>query len=333
MRIPLIHWAPCDRAAPPAAGSGWNAHRRRRVYRRMLALLALVIVLAAGPLVAVAAPGGLDLAQRPDQGWRLVFGDEFNGDTLDTGRWRTAFPWGRDRRHLGELQRYIPEAFALDQGTLQIVAEPTGRQGYDYTSGLISSYPAFAQEYGFFEIRAKLPRGQGLWPAFWLLPADGSWPPEIDVFEALGHETETVHMTAHWWEDGALQERKTSFTGPDFADDFHTFAVEWTRNKLVWYVDGVKRFDVRGQSPSGPMYLLANLAVGGEWPGAPDASTPFPAVFAIDYIRAFAPAPAPLLSVPRQMETSMGDHRRAPWTQALRRRRRERWHGWSPRRG
>ena len=323
MRTTMIHYAPCDRAMADRASAHARRRRaRRRVPARTLSLLALVVLLATSPLATVAAPLGLDLAQHPEQGWQLVFDDEFNGDSLDTGLWRTAFPWGRDRRHLGELQRYIPDAFALDQGILRIVAEPTSRQGYDYTSGLISSYPAFAQEYGYFEIRAKLPRGQGLWPAFWLLPVDGSWPPEIDVFEALGQETTTVSMTTHWLEDGVHQERRSSFTGPDFADDYHTFAVEWSRNKQVWYVDGVKRFDVHDQSPSGPMYLLANLAVGGDWPGEPDASTPFPAVFAIDYIRAYTPAPAPLLSVPRPTEIAMRDHRRAMWTEALRRARR-----------
>lgn len=253
----------------------------------ILTSLLIACILVASPVTMAARPGAMQSQPEQATHWRLVFSDEFNNDVLDTGTWKTAFPWGRDRRSVGELQRYTPEAVALGQGNLQIIARRASRERYAYTSGLISSHASFSQEFGRFEMRARLPRGQGLWPAFWLLPARHAWPPEIDVFEALGDEPETVYLTAHWRIDGAHRERMTSFTGPDFSANYHIFAVEWTRHDLVWFVDGVKRYEVRGRSPRGPMYLLANLAVGGAWPGAPDASTPFPAVFAIDYIRVY----------------------------------------------
>lgn len=259
-----------------------------RLFRPIpFSLVLLVWVLLAGAILPELGLLGPRAAAGQQPGWRLVFSDEFNTDTFDTARWKTAFPWGRDRRHLGELQRYTPEGVTLGDGNLRIVARPTDRGGYGYTSGLISSHASFAQEYGRFEMRARLPLGQGLWPAFWLLPETERWPPEIDVFEALGHQTDTVYMNVHWREEGKHLQRKGTFSGPDFSANYHTFAVEWNPREIVWFVDGIERHRVEDANPRGPMYLLANLAVGGEWPGAPDASTPFPAVFAIDYIRVY----------------------------------------------
>ena len=163
--------------------------------------------------------------------------------------------------------------------------------GHEYCSGLVSSHASFAQEYGYFEIRAKVPAGQGLWPAFWLLPVTTEWPPEIDVFEILGDEPRTVHMHVHYEDaSGRHQDNGTAFRSPDdFSRDYHTFAVKWGPERIVWYVDGVERHRAEGKraSPNGRMYLIANLAVGGDWPGAPDETTAFPASFDIDYVRVY----------------------------------------------
>lgn len=260
----------------------------------ILGSLLLVAALLLGPVEDVA---GKKRKKRPPvakaTGWELVFEDDFNGQTLDERTWATQFPWGRDRSSVGELQYYAPDAFSVDSGKLNIHARPSSNGTHAYDSGLISTHNSFSPEYGRFEIRCKVPRGKGLWPAFWLLPLDTSWPPEIDVFEILGQETDRVHLTAHWSEGGEHRQRGTEFAGPDFSEQFHTFAVEWSADKMVWYVDGVKRHEVTGKSPQGPMYLLANMAVGGPWPGAPDANTPFPATFTIDYIRGYAAASAP----------------------------------------
>lgn len=263
----------------------------------ILGSLMLVISLVMSPMAESAGKRkGKRQAQAAATGWQLVFEDDFNGQSLDQQKWTTAFPWGRDRSSVGELQFYAPDAFSVDRGSLSIHARPSTGGTHAYDSGLISSHASFAPEYGRFEIRCKLPRGKGLWPAFWLLPLDTSWPPEIDVFEALGHEPDTVHMTAHWSDGGQHRQKGAAYSGPDFSSGYHTFAVEWSAEKMVWFVDGVERHQVSNVSPRGPMYLLANLAVGGPWPGAPDASTPFPATFDIDYIRAYAPAPAPTVS-------------------------------------
>jgi beta-glucanase (GH16 family) len=224
----------------------------------------------------------------PQRVWHLVFQDEFNGSSLNQQVWETQFPWGRDRSTVGELQWYAPDAFSVTNGKLHVTANPMlPGASHLYSSGLIASSKSFATTYGRFEIRCKVPRGKGLWPAFWLLPTDTSWPPEIDVFETIGDATNTVHMTTHWSENGEHRKNGAEFVGPDFSKDFHTFAMEWSETTIVWFVDGVERHRVENRSPNVPMYLVANLAVGGPWPGYPDATTVFPATFDIDYIRAY----------------------------------------------
>lgn len=223
----------------------------------------------------------------PQRTWQLVFQDDFDGRALNEQVWETQFPWGRDRSSVGELQYYAPDAFTVSNSKLHITAQPTPGLSHAYASGLISSHKSFATEFGRFEIRCKIPRGKGLWPSFWLLPTDTSWPPEIDVFEILGDAPSTVYMATHWSENGEHRKSVGDFSGPDFSDSFHTFAVEWSDTAIIWFVDGVQRHRVDNQSPHVPMYLLANMAVGGSWPGAPDASTVLPATFDIDYIRAY----------------------------------------------
>lgn len=227
---------------------------------------------------------------------QLAFSDEFATNSLDASKWSTEFPWGRDRSSVGELQYYAPDAFTFEDGALQITAteNPAGNS-HRYDSGLISSHSSFDLEYGRFEMRGMLPQGQGLWPAFWLLPVNGSWPPEIDIFESLGHDSDTVYMNVHWEDDGQHGQKQGELSGPDFSSGYHTFTVDWTPNTLTWYVDGVQQHQVINRSPVGPMYVIANLAVGGDWPGSPDASTAFPASFDIDYIRVYQGLPdAPL---------------------------------------
>jgi hypothetical protein len=178
--------------------------------------------------------------------------------------------------------------FRIDDGKLQIrfdrapeaLAQSLG--GFQYTSGLITSQPSFAQSYGYFEMRAKLPRGKGVWPAFWLLPADLSWPPEIDIMESVGDPSK-VYAVYH---SGAAKIEGREFTVSP--DDFHVYAVSWDKDHVAWFIDG--REVRREKTPADmhkPMYLLANIASGGDWAGAPDASTPLPATMTIDYIRAY----------------------------------------------
>lgn len=216
--------------------------------------------------------------------WRYTFGDEFNGKQLDRSKWQTAYGSGGN----GEQQYYAPEAFHIGNGLLKIRATATSQFGYEYTSGIIQTQTSFGQQYGNFQMRARLPRGQGLWPGFWLLPVSKSYPWEIDVFELLGHEPQTIYLTHHWRDaEGEHRKQQITYSGPDFSEEFHTFEVIWNAHEIVWYVDKVEQFRTSRGVPQEPMFILANLAVGGSWSGSPDESTPFPSDYEIDYIRVY----------------------------------------------
>ncbi|HRQ89472.1 MAG TPA: glycoside hydrolase family 16 protein [Bacteroidia bacterium] len=232
-------------------------------------------------------------AQGPQdpEAWELTFADEFDGDRLDYEKWTPKDPWGTVRND--ELQAYIVKAFHVADGILKIRCEdePAFYDGAkrDYRSGMMTTAGKFVQRYGRFEIRCKVPKGKGLWPAFWLLPETMGWPPEIDVLEILGHETDRIHLSHHWADpihpEGKPQSQTADHKGVDFGEGFHTAAVEWEPGEIRWYVDGVERHRSKRSVPDGPMYLLVNLALGGGWAGPPDGTTVFPADFEIDYVR------------------------------------------------
>ncbi len=289
-------------------GGGW---RRWAARAGACAVLAL-----ATPGCSRAAPNPSEpLTKAPDgRKLELTFREEFNEFRPrrgNAGVWRTSFGDG-SKNDVGartlsankELQVYVDkdwadatgpiglDPFTVRDGVLHIRGDRAPAHlkprlgGYGYTSGLITTQPSFQQTYGYFEIRAALPRGKGLWPAFWLLPADLSWPPEIDVLESIGDPT-TAYVTAHS-KHGKAKGIETKLKG----EGFHTFAVAWDAKDLVWYVDGAEI----GRQPTPPdankpMYMLANMAMGGDWAGAPDDTTKFPATYAIDYIRAYRFAP------------------------------------------
>jgi beta-glucanase (GH16 family) len=232
--------------------------------------------------------GGLSVKEMEKQGWQLTFQDEFSGSRLDTTKWIDSYPDNVRTHSNNEQQYYAPDGYVVSGGRLRLKAEKRTMGGMPYTSGMVSSYGKFAQQFGWFEIRARFPKGKGMWPAFWLLPNTKAWPPEIDVLEILGHEPDKVYMTNHYRRaDGRHEGKGDSFKGPDFSAAYHTFALEWEPAAIVWYVDGAERYRTTENIPSEPMYLLANLAVGGDWPGNPDDKTVFPAYMDIDYIRVY----------------------------------------------
>jgi beta-glucanase (GH16 family) len=250
------------------------------------------LVLTLALVFASESQGYAASADRP--GWKLTFQDEFDGGALDLTKWSPNDPWGRERNR--ELQAYVTNAFEIERGILRIKAEKrdasyAGKQR-SYTSGMMTTYKKFAQQYGRFEIRCRVPKGKGLWPAFWLLPDPLGWPPEIDVLETLGHEPNKVHMTHHFRDQN--RQRKSdggSWSGPDFTADFHEFAVEWSPERITWLVDGVERFRSEKWVPTAKMYMLVNLAVGGDWPGEPNEQTRFPASLEVDWVRVYARQP------------------------------------------
>jgi len=212
----------------------------------------------------------------------------------------------------GELQLYVNRdgplttaPWTVKDSILSLICapcEPTDDgfgNSYNYLSGMLNSYPSFWRVYGFFEARLKMPPGNGMWPAFWLLPMDGSWPPEIDVVEWLGREPTTRYCGVHsnaggWhWSDGG----PTPI--PDASADFHNYGVDWQPNEMAFTFDGETVFSCATPADMHkPMYWILNLALGGGWAGPPDDATPWPAALEVDWVKVYesnpyAPGPEP----------------------------------------
>ena len=229
------------------------------------------------------------------RGWTLVWADEFDGaagSAVDADHWTSEVGgggWSHD-----ELQYYRPENAALDgQSHLAIVAQREAFDGCAYTSARLSTHGHLALTYGRVEARIKLPRGQGLWPAFWMV----GWPigGEIDIMEQIGREPRLIHGTAHgpgFGYGGGQGIGRVCRLDHDFADDFHVFAVDWDADAIRWYVDGAPYHQLTPADLNGKrwifdhdFYINLNVAVGGHWPGKPDATTVFPQTMLVDYVR------------------------------------------------
>jgi beta-glucanase (GH16 family) len=233
---------------------------------------------------------GLGWATPPkEKRWVLTFQDEFQNSTLDTSHWNTSFKGGRRAPRPGskELQYYAEDAFLIKDGILSIRAEKKPIEGLSYSSGLLTTYDKFDQQYGYFEMRAKLPAGKGMFPAFWLYAVQPGFPDEVDIMEMVGYDTKTVHFTNHFWQPTVPGKQSGRYTGPDFSAGFHTFGLYWDESVLIWCVDDVPRFVSSQGVPKRPLFMLLNLAIGGDWPGNPDVTTRFPASYQIDYVRVY----------------------------------------------
>jgi beta-glucanase (GH16 family) len=266
-------------------------------------------------------------------GYSLTFSDEFTGSYLNTSQWGTKYWWGgRSLSSNGEKQYFADRSTKVVQSypwtdPFKIVADPSQAgdgiltitsqlspnkrltDGLPYVSGMINTYGTFSQTYGYFEIDAMVPSGQGLWPAFWLLPQSGNWPPEIDVLELLGNDPSTYYVGAHWnGTDGSHEYDTTGVdAGLNLSLDFHTYGTLWTPDTITFYLDGEPvgpTLSIKELGFDEPMYLLAALTVGGTWPGDPDATTKFPAQFQIDSIRVYSTdATAPVVVDPSSTAT------------------------------
>ena len=238
-------------------------------------------------------------------GYRLVFNDEFRGSSLDTSKWNSSYRWGPNWIINGEKQYYIdrindpsfghsPFEFDGEHMTITAIRTPDHLRGkannQQYLSGALTTYNKFRMRYGYVEMRARLPRGKGLWSAFWLLHQnEADRRPEIDVVEYIGDKPNIAYQTYHYYENWNLRSTPTmEAAGPDYSQDFHTYGVKWEPGRITWYVDGQATNTYNSGNVSWEeMYLLVNLALGGWWAGDPDGSTPFPARMTIDYIRAY----------------------------------------------
>lgn len=253
---------------------------------------------------------------------KLTFNEGFDSLSLwsasnPNGVWKTNFIHGVQDSTTGgwgsrtltpnhELQLYVDasltgtgrtalgvDPFSVDQGVLTITAAKTDPSleaklwGYDYTSGLLTTEKSFAQKYGYFEIRADIPTGNGVWPAFWLLPADQHQIAEIDVMENVNGDDE-VHQTVHTGQSGAAVADGFATPVKDLAAGFHTYGMMWTAETITWYIDGKAVASIATPADMHTeMYMLVNLAIGGDWAAAPDASFTS-AQYKIDYVRAYS---------------------------------------------
>ncbi len=270
-----------------------------------LALLAGSLLLACA--VYACRPEGKAPPAAPPEGWALVWADEFDapdGSPVDPTRW--SFDTGGGGWGNGELQYYTDrlDNACIEDGALVIKARKEDYRRWHYTSARLVTRNKGDWLYGRIEVRARLPYGQGIWPAIWMLPTEwryGRWPVsgEIDIMELVGHEPGRVYGTIHY--GAPHQFRGAHYDLPEgqrFADDYHVFALEWEPGEMRWYVDGhhyqtQKEWftsSTRGTYPAPfdqPFHLILNVAVGGAWPGYPDESTVFPQYMYVDYVRVY----------------------------------------------
>lgn len=284
-----------------------------KCHSRLAASLLMALTIAFTTSVLGLAQQSSRKTHTPNKNWTLVWSDEFNGpdgSMPDATKWTLVTDGSGFGNH--ELEYYTPRPtnVHVEKGNLVITARKEDYTGPDgvaraYTSGRMETAGHFQQEYGRFEARIKLPKGQGIWPAFWMLGNDiGSvdWPKcgEIDIVENVGFEPGKVHGTLHGPQYSGDNPLTGAFQLPNqerFSDGFHLFAVEWEPEKIRFYVDNILyETQTIDNIPSHkrwvfdhPFYLLLNVAVGGAWPGNPDATTSFPANMLVDYIRVYQP--------------------------------------------
>ncbi len=267
------------------------------------------------------AEGALDAAQQTGKlnydGYKKVWSDEFNGDSLNRADWNVEIHekgWVNN-----ELQEYVDSAENIQVKDGKLIINPvkkvtdgdtsSTKEAASYTSGRVSTQNKQTFTYGRFECRAKVPKGQGYLPAFWLMANDenvyGQWPRcgEIDCMEVMGQETNKAYGTLHYGNPHSQSQGTYTITdGADISDDFHIYTCDWEPGKITWYVDGVKYHEESewhsttvGQGTLAypapfdqPFYIILNLAVGGSWVGNPNDETSFENnPYVIDYVRVY----------------------------------------------
>ena len=272
-----------------------------------LVLLVFSFLVFSGNLMPQSKPA-------PSKEWNLVWHDEFDGPKTDADKWNILM---RENSKHSELQYYVPDEVYIENGVLRIRSRIRKYGSHDYTSGRLDTEGKFAPVYGRFEIRARLPRGKGLWPAHWLYPEDRDWLmekamedaveggkerlipeerpwyTEIDIMEFLGHEPGVVYGTLHYCAfDGTRKSTSGTWRGQaDYTKDFHVYVLEWEPDSIRWYIDGQLLHATSSGIPHKPHYLILNTAIGGSWPGNPDSTTTFPQYHDIDYVRVYQKKP------------------------------------------
>ena len=263
--------------------------KKMKVLRSILFAFALVITML--PSV------GANKAEAATN-WNLVWSDEFNGSTLNTSNWTAETGTGSSGWGNNELQYYTNrgENLSVSGGNLVITARKESYGGMNYTSARIKTQGHYNVTYGKVEARIKLPSGQGLWPAFWMLGSNITsvgWPKcgEIDIMERVNSNS-NISGAVHWESNGQADYARESGS-IDFSQ-YHTYSIEWDSSYIRWFVDGTLFNEFYIQNNTGgteefqkPHFILLNLAVGGNWPGSPNSSTPFPSQMLVDYVRVY----------------------------------------------
>lgn len=302
----------------------WPNRRAWKVSRIFLRLVGFAAMLA-----SVNAPASTNTVV--PLGWRLVWSDEFN---QPDGSAPNPVNWSYDTGGLGwgnkELEYYTLRTnnSRIEDGKLIIEARQEEFDGKHYTSARLLTLGKASWTYGRFEARIKIPRGQGIWPAFWMLGtniASVHWPTcgEIDIMENIGKEPGTVHGTAHGpgYSVLGIGNSLTLPTGAAVADDFHVFAVECEPDRITWFLDGRQYFaltpaslpEKTGWVFNQPKFLILNLAVGGNWPGDPDATSTFPQRMLVDYVRVYEKlTPSENQTEPSRHESGVSSQPKAP---------------------
>lgn len=219
-------------------------------------------------------------------GWKLIWADEFDDVGVTLEKWTIEDLVAKQNN---ELQYYSTNNVKAANGLLTLIAKEESTHGRNFTSGAVHTKNTFNFLYGKVEMKAKLPSGQGIFPAFWMMTnKENTWLPEIDILEMLGQKPNEIWMVLHGLDEN--NEKKTvsqSYMGDNYSKTFHTFGLEWTPTQLTWLIDGEVRFETTEYIPHEEMYLYINTAIGGNWPGSPDHTTQFPTLFEIDYVRIY----------------------------------------------
>lgn len=250
-------------------------------------------------------------AQATPPGWSLVWADEFDGTEVDESKWEFQLgdgcpdlcQWGN-----AELQFYTEENSVVSDGTLKITARQNIVDGdTTYTSSRLRTLGKGDWTYGRFEVRAKLPLGQGMWPAIWLLFSEdtyGGWAAsgEIDIMEAVGNKPDEIFGTIHYggaFPQNVFKGQELKLAAGTFGDDYFVFTTEWEEGEIRWYVNNILYqtltsedwFTTGSDNPAAPFdhpfHMILNVAVGGNLPGSPDATTQFPQTMEVDYVRVY----------------------------------------------
>ncbi|MDW2876534.1 MULTISPECIES: glycoside hydrolase family 16 protein [Bacillaceae] len=263
-------------------------------------LLFFLILVLSGSELAVNLPPAAMMSERliskeamalpstavtEQDGWHLVWNDEFHSEK-SLIKWN---PQNWPSKKNGEWQYYLPENIDVQDGSLVISSRKESFKGRSYTSGAVTTEDKFEFTYGKIEIRAKLPKGQGVFPALWLVNSEEYWLPEINIVESIGQDPNELYFVVHWRDEKGEQKRDyKKLTGAtDFAEDFHLYGLIWEPGRIVWTLDGKRIFETKKYTPDIPLFLYLNTAIGGTWPGPPDPRDSFPKELLIDYVRVY----------------------------------------------